>query len=175
MPKSAKKKKVITSPKKRTAKKKAISKVMKGGMEVDEGPGGGGGARPVEADGGPAEPGGGGAAAEADGGPAAAARPKVVEDLISFLIKTTPEGEGDRRPINVEHFNNLFDTIGKTDDLLSQVLGDPGGTFLKKIFNLGDDFKYDKLRNFMLGGSSNITQCNQTVGSKAEPILRDIP
>ena len=143
MPKSAKKKKVITSPKKRTAKKKAISKVMKGGMEVDEGPGGGG------------------------------ARPKVVEDLISFLIESTPEE--DRKQINDEHYNNLFNTIGETDDLLSQVFRDPGGGLLKRIFNLGDDFKYDKLRNFMLGGSSNITQCNQTVGKKDETILKDIP
>jgi hypothetical protein len=169
MPKSAKKKKVINNPKKRTAKKKAISKVMKGGANMAGGAASGIAIHQRLA-----------AAALHHISPLVPGIPETsqpetsqkVEDLINNLIGLTPE---ERRHINAEHFNNLFNTIGDGYDLLSQVLGDPGGGFLKRIFNLGDDFKYDKLRNFMLGGSSNITQCSQTVGKKDVTMGNAVP
>ena len=98
--------------------------------------------------------------------------PDIVNNLLNDIDGLTPE---DRREINIDHFNNLFNTIGEGYDLLNQVLGDPGGAILKKIFNLDVSFPYDRLRNMMLGGSSNITQCNQTVGSKNETIRLGLP
>jgi len=64
----------------------------------------------------------------------------------------------------IDYYSNFLTTKFNSLDIVEAVMDDPGGGFLRLVLNTS--IPYGDLRNCVLSGASNITQCNQSVGTK---------
>ena len=103
---------------------------------------------------------------EWDGQPNANHLISIVDLFINEIgVASTTAGLSQaQRQEQIDYYSNFLTTKINSLDIVDAVMGDPGGGFLRQVLNTS--IPYGDLRNCVLSGASNITQCNQSVGTK---------